>query len=50
MASHVSLMFSHISLVMEPRTARAFSRVDSKQLRMDDGCFLSHAKNAITLT
>jgi hypothetical protein len=42
--SQVSLMFSHISEVIEPRTARAFSRLASRQLTIDEGSVGSQAR------
>ncbi len=48
--SQVSLMFSHISEVIEPRTARAFSRHASRQLTIVDGCDALQARKRATFS
>jgi hypothetical protein len=48
--SQVSLIVSHISDVIDPRTERAFSRVNSMQLAIDDGSCVSQARNRATVS
>ena len=47
-SSQVELKVSHISEEIEPRTARAFSRAERRQLRMLEGLPRSNARKSIT--
>jgi len=47
-SSQVELKVSHISEEMEPRTARAFSRAERRQLRMLDELPVSKAMKSMT--
>src|SRR5271170_387582 len=49
-SSQAPLMVSHISMVSAVRTARAFKRALSKQLRIDDGLPVENAKNSVTVS
>ncbi len=43
-------MVSHISMVRAVRTARAFKRALSKQLRIEDGLVCENARNSVTVS
>ena len=47
-SSHVWLVVSHSSVVMLPRTARAFSRAARRHDTMLDGCVSSRTMNPMT--